>query len=83
MKIVQMVRRAVQAARLVDGLCKVAPEAGEALESGARLMREAVRSAPDGLTTGERAALAEAARRFGEELAQAVEAAPLSGPRTQ
>ena len=39
MKIVQMVRRAVQAARLVDGLCKVAPEAGEALESGARLMR--------------------------------------------
>ncbi len=79
MKIVRLVRKAVQAARLVDGLCKVAPEAGEALESGARLMQEAVRSAPNGLTQGERAALAEAARRFGEELAQAVEAAPVAG----
>lgn len=83
MKIVRMVRRAVQAARLVDSLCRVAPEAADALESGARLMQEAVRSAPDGLTLGERSALAEAARRFGEELAQAVEAAPVAGERRQ
>lgn len=83
MKIVRMVRRAVQAARLVDGLCRVAPEAADALESGARLMQEAVRSAPGGLTEGERAALAEGARRFGEELAQAVEAAPVAGERRQ
>lgn len=83
MKIVRMVRRAVQAARLVDGLCRAAPAAADALESGARLMQEAVRSAPDGLTLGERSALAEAARRFGEELAQAVEAAPVAGERRQ
>ena len=83
MKVVRMVRRAVQAARLVDGLCRVAPAAADALESGARLMQEAVRSAPDGLTLGERSALATAARRFGEELAQAVEAAPVAGERKQ
>ena len=78
MRIVQVVRVAVQAARLVDGLCRVAPDAAGALESGARLMRESYRAAPDGLTPAERDALASSARGFGEALAQAIEATPVN-----
>lgn len=77
MRIAQVVRVALQAARLVDGLCRVAPDAAEALESGARLMRESARTVPDGLTRAEREALASSARRFGEALAEAIEAAPV------
>ena len=77
MRIAQVVRVALQAARLVDGLCRVAPDAAEALETGARLMRESVRAAPDGLTRAERDALASSARRFGGALAEAIEAAPV------
>ncbi len=77
MRIAQVVRVALQAARLVDGLCRIAPDAAEALETGARLMRESVRVAPDGLTPAERDALAASARRFGEALAEAIEAAPV------
>ena len=79
MRIAQVVRVALQAARLVDSLCRVAPDAAEALETGARLMRESVRAAPDGLTRAERDALASSARRFGEALAEAIEAAPVTG----
>ena len=77
MRITQVVRVALQAARLVDVLCRVAPDAAEALESGARLMRESARAAPDGLTRAERDTLASSARRFGEALAGAIEAAPV------
>ena len=77
MRIAQVVRAALQAARLVDGLCRVAPDAAGALETGARLMRDSVRAAPDGLTAAERGALASSARRFGEALAEAIEAAPV------
>ena len=78
MRIAQVVRVALHAARLVDVLCRVAPDAAEALESGARLMRESARVAPDGLTSAERDALASSARRFGEALAAAIEAAPVT-----
>lgn len=78
MRIAQVVRVALQAARLVDALCRVAPDAAEALESGARLMRESARAAPDGLTRTERDMLASSARRFGEALAEAIEAAPVN-----
>ncbi len=78
MRIAQVVRVALQAARLVDVLCRVAPDAAEALESGARLMRESARAAPDGLTRTERDTLASSARRFGEALAEAIEAAPVN-----
>lgn len=78
MRIAQVVRVALQAVRLVDGLCRVAPDAAEALETGARLMRESARVAPDGLTAAERDALASSARRFGEALAEAIKAAPVT-----
>ena len=78
MRIAKVVRVAVQAMQLMGALHRVAPDAADALESGARLMRESLRAAPDGLTRAERAALAASARRFGEALAQAVEAAPVN-----
>ena len=49
----------------------------DVLQSGARLVKDVRKAAPDGLTAAEREALAAGARRFGEELAQAIEAAPV------
>lgn len=81
MRIAKVMSTALQAARLVDGLCRIAPDAADALESGVRLMRASLKVVPDGLTHAERDALASAARSFGEALAGAIEAAPLNDER--
>ena len=77
MRIVEAVRVGLRAAGVVSDLYRLAPEAVDVLQSGARLVKDVRKAAPDGLTAAEREALAAGGRRFGEELAQAIEAAPV------